>query len=313
MANPFERELTTKDDIPLSSLMADAYAELELFNEAERPFRQMLAQDVNERTFRVHVGDMTWEELAEGEHARTGALSSTQMAFSVKKFGRSLGWTQEFVEDNSSDMVLRQVRKLLEGALNKEHEVIFDTLKNGVADGSQLWFDPEPFGAYTFSNTHDHTFADSQELFGDANAHSMTAHIREANKELRHHGKTPTVALMSSDLAANFVDELAYEANYLIPEAEGMVSGSVENTLPPVDGVRIYQTAWLTGDQFYVIAGNEMPIYFHTARPVQFTQGSEGGPVGDPAAMIGAYGSARYGTVMADPLAAVDVTVDNIA
>ncbi|ELY49890.1 phage major capsid protein [Natronorubrum bangense] len=307
------REITTKDDVPLSDLLLDAVAEIDLFNEAERPFRELLAQTVTERTFRVHTGDMTWEELAEGEHARTGRLESTEMAFSVKKYGRSLGFSQEFIEDNTADIVRRQYETLVKGALQKEHEVLFDIVRDGWADGTNLWFEPEDYGSYTFTKSHNHVFADTEALFGDADQHSATAHIREANKEIRHHGKRPTIALMSSDMAAEFVDELAYDAQYLIPEAEGLVSTALPDTTMRVDGVYLMQTAWLTDDEVHVIAADEKPIYFHEARPVQLTQGEFGGPVGDPGQLLGSYGSVRYGAVIADPLAGVKFHMTNVA
>lgn len=306
------RELTTADDVSLSEIFRDVLTDVELFNEADRPFRQLLATDVSERVFRMHTGDMTWEELAEGEHARTGRLEETQMGFAVRKFGRSLGFSQEFIEDNPADLVRRQVRKLLEGAAEKENEVVFDTLKNGIADGSGEWFTPEDYGAYSFDATHDHVFADTSDLFGDASAHTATSHIRELNKDLRHHGMRPTLALVGFDLASEFVDELAYDAQYLIPEAEGLVSTALPDATLRIDGVTIFQTAHIDNNDVYVIAGDEDPIYFHTARPVQITEGANGGPVGDPGALIGSYGSARYGAVMANPYAAVKVTADNI-
>lgn len=309
----YNRQITTKDDVPLADLLMDAVAEIEIFNDAARPLRELFAQDVDERTFRVHTGDMTWEELAEGEHARTGTLDSTQMSFSVKKYGRSLGYTQEFIEDNTADIVRREFQELVEGALNKEHEVLFDIVQNGWADGSQLWFDPEDYGAYTHTDTHDHTFADSQELFGDTNAHTPSEHIREANTDLRHHGKSPGIALVSNDMAQNFIGELTDDATYAIPEAEGLRSTALPDATLRVDGTRILQTAWLTGNEVHVVAADENPIYFHEARPVQLTQGENGGPVGDPGDLLGSYGSVRYGAVIADPLAGVKFTADDLA
>jgi len=307
------REITTKDDVPLSDLLLDAVAEIEIFNEAERPFRELMAQNVTERTFRVHTGDMTWEELAEGEHARTGRLDSTEMAFSVKKYGRSLGYSQEFIEDNTADIVRREFQELVDGALQKEHEVLFDIVRDGWADGTNLWFDPEDYGAYSFSDTHNHQFADTQELFGGAGAKTASGHIREANKEIRHHGKRPTIALMSSDMAGEFVDELAYGADYHIPEAEGLRETALPQTTMKVDGVNLLQTAWLTDNEVHVVAGEERPIYFHEARPVQLTQGENGGPVGDPGDLLGSYGSVRYGAAIADPLAGLSFVADDLA
>ncbi len=307
------REISTKDDVPLSDLLLDAVAEIDLFNEAERPFREMLAQTVTERTFRVHTGDLTWEELAEGEHARTGRLDSSEMAFSVKKYGRSLGYSQEFIEDNTADIVRRQFQKLVEGALQKEHEVLMDIVRNGWADGSNLWFEPEDYGAYEFDKTHNHVFEDSEHLLDTQTSGTATQHIRAANAELRHHGKRPTFALMSNDSANSFVDELAYDAKYLIPEADGMVSTSLPETTIQVDGTFCLQTPWLTDDEVHVIAGDERPLYFHEARPVQLTQGEWGGPVGDPGQLLGSYGSVRYGAVIGDPLAGVRFNMTDLA
>lgn len=313
MANRYDRQVTTKDDVPLEDLMLDSLEDIELFNKASRPFRDLLAQDVTERTFRVHTGDMGWEELAEGEHARTGRLESSQMAFSVKKYGRSLGYSQEFIEDNTADIVRREWQHLLEGALDKEHEVLFDVIRNGWADGSNLWFEPEDYGAYKFDKTHNHQFADTEELFGVNDNYTPTKHIREANKELRHHGKSPKIALMSMDMAAEFVDELAYDAQYLIPEAENLVSAALPEMTMQIDGTALLQTAWLSDNEVHVIAADERPLYFHTARPVQLTQGETGGPVGDPGALLGSYGSVRYGSVIADPLAGVSFNATDLA
>ncbi|MFC6953775.1 hypothetical protein [Halorubellus litoreus] len=317
MADYRKRDLTTKDDVSLTELLIDGMATVDAFNDAARPFREMLATTVSDRVFTTAAhGDMTWHELAEGEHARTGDVTNEQVAFSIAKYGRSLGFTQEFIEDNPADEVLKRFRVLVEGALKKEHEVIFGTIQNGVADGSALWYDVPDYGAYTFSNTHDHTFADTNELFGDANPRSATAHIREANKQLRHHGKRPSYALISSEFAAEFVDELAWDATFHIPDATSLRSQALPENRIIIDGVTLMQTPWIadTGGsyEFYVVS-DEKPVAFHEARPVTLTQGANGGPVGEPGALIGAYGSARYGTFMADPLAAVKVNADNLA
>jgi len=312
MATRFQRQVTTKDDVPLEDLLGDMFEDIELFNRAPRPLRELLAQDVTERTFRVHTGDMGWEELAEGEHARTGRMESSEMAFSVKKYGRSLGYTQEFIEDNTADIVMREWQKLLEGAVDKEHEVLFDIVQDGWADGSNLWFEPEDYGAYEFDKTHNHVFEDTEHLFGDNDSYTPTQHVRAANQELRHHGKRPGIALMSNDTASKFIDELAYDANYRIPEAEGLVSSDLEDNNLVIDGTRLLQTAWLTDDEVHVIASDERPLYFHTAREMQLTQGESGGPIGDPGALLGSYGSVRYGAVIADPLAGVKFNATDV-
>lgn len=308
----YDRQITTKDDVPLSDLLLDAVAEIEIFNDAERPLRELLAQNVNERTFRVHTGDMTWEELAEGEHARTGDLEQTEMSFSVKKYGRSLGYTQEFIEDNTADIVRREFEELVDGALQKEHEVLFDIVRNGWAEGD-LWFDPEDYGAYEHGPDHVHQYDDTAGLFHDSNeAQTPSKHIRQANQDLREHGKSPTIALMGHQMANNFVDQYTDAMDYHIPEAEGLRTTALPETTITIDGATLLQTAWLGEEEVHVIAGDENPIYFHEARPVQLTQGENGGPVGDPGDLLGSYGSVRYGAVIADPLSGVSFNATDL-
>lgn len=320
------RNLTTKDDVPLSEIMMDGLAIFDEFTKADRPFRQLLTQNVSDNVFRtVADGDMTWSELAEGEHARTGDIQSTEVAMNVSKFGRSLGFTPEFIEDNPADEVTKRFLVLVEGALKREHKVVFDTLKTGVSDGTEIWYGSTEHGAYSFTETHNHTFdgtdpqagANANPLFDSDGAQTPTAHIRAANAQLRHHGKRPTLALCSSEFAAKFVDELAYDAAYHIPDATSLRSEALPETTIGIDGVRLLQTPWINGEgtsehTFYVMDDSK-PIYFHEKRPVQLTAGESGGPIGDPASLVGAWGSARYGTFMADPLAAVKVTADNLA
>lgn len=308
------REITTKDDVPLSQLLLEGVTELELFNQAPRVIRDMLAQSVSEQTFRVYVGEMEWEELAEGEHARTGSLDSTEMAFSITKYGRSLGFSQEFIEDNPADIVRRQFTKLAEGALKKEHSVLLDVVRNGWANGSNLWYDPEPFGAYDFDKTHDHVYANTSELFGDANPYTPSEHLRQLAKDLKHHGKSAEIALVGDDFAGALKNELTWSASYHIPTFESLRTQEFPENGLQVDGMRVYTSAYMNPTEVHVIAASEKPLYFHERRPVQLTAGSNGGPVGDPGALIGSYGSARYGAVIGDPLAGVMVTAaDNLA
>jgi hypothetical protein len=314
----FNREITTKDDYPLSHLLLDAVTELDFFNQAPRVVRDLLGVTVDETMFRAYTGDMTWEELAEGEHPRTGTMDSREMTFAVKTYGKSLGYTQEFIEDNGRDMIQRHFTKMVEGALDKEHEVVFDVVRNGWADGSQLWFDVPDHGAYTFSRTHDHTFADTQELFEadgdtDTGAHTRVEHIREASKEIRHHGMRPNVALMSQEFASEVIGELTWDNSFVIPQFEDLRSVALPDATVTIDGVSYLQTAYLQGDEVHVIAADEKPLAFHVRRPVTLTQGANGAPVGDPGQLIGAYGSARYGAAITNPLAGVKFTADNIA
>jgi len=323
MANPArERELTTKDDVPLRDILGYAFELIETYNDAPRGFVDVVATEVDSRTFMTRTGDMQWREVAEMEHARTGELDTHQMAFSVKSYNHSLAYSREHIEDRGSTQFREDFQAMVEAAQDKQFEIVFDAMKNGVADGTQLWYTPDDYGAYTFSDTHDHTYADTDELFDDDGiddtAYDPSDHIREANKDLRHHGKTPDITLMSSDLAAGFVKELTQDAQYHIPEAEGMRSTALPDQTLVVDGSRLLQTAWLSGDTFYTVASSENPVKTHTVRPVELTQ-SSGAPVSnnsvgeaDPASLIGAYGSMRMGAKVVDPLAMVKVTATQL-
>ncbi|MFC7191858.1 hypothetical protein ACFQL7_20885 [Halocatena marina] len=319
MANQSRRtELTTKDDVPLRDILGYAVELLDQYNDAPKSFLNNFTQEVSSRTFMQRTGDMTWQEVAEMEHAKTGTLSSEQMAFSVKTYNRSLGYSREFLEDNPSEIVREELTELIKGARKKEFEILFDVLKTGVADGSELWFTPQDYGAYSFTKTHDHTFADTNELFGDTNSYEVSTHIREANKELRHHGKSPAVVLMSSDMAAELVSERTDGTNHNIPQAESLLEGALPDLTLIEDGARAVQTAWLSGNEMFVMA-NETPIKRNTVRPAELTDntgapiGGAGGSYGDPAALLGAYGSMRLGAKFADPLAGVKFNATSIA
>jgi hypothetical protein len=327
MANPSrKRQLTTKDDVALSDLLDYGVELLDLYNEAPKGFLAQFTQEVSSRVFLQRTGDMTWQEVAEMEHARTGTLDSTQMAFSVKSYSRELGYSREFIEDNPSEMLREEFQALVKGAETKNFEILFEVIKTGIADGSQLWFTPEDYAGKSFTDTHDHTFATTQELFEadgdtDTSAHTLSEHVREANKNLREHGKVPRVALVSNDIANTLIAERVDGTNYHIPEAEGLREGASTEQSLKEDGVVFIQTAWLNGaesDDVYIIA-DEKPIKTSTVRPVELTDntgapiGGAGGTFGDPAALLGAYGSMRMGAKMADPLGAVKFTVDNLA
>lgn len=326
MANPSrKRELTTKDDVPLSELLGYGMELIDTYRQAPRTFLANFTQEVSSRVFMTRTGDMTWQEVAEMEHARTGTLDTNQMAFAVKSYARSLGYSREFIEDNPSEMLRAEMQEMVRGADDKEFEVLFDVLKNGVADGTQLWYTPQPYAGQSFTDTHNHTYADTEALMGDTNAHPVSAHVREANKDLREHGYRPEVALVSHDVAGEMVAERTDGTNYHIPEAEGLREGALPEQTLIEDGVRFVQTAWLNGSEsqdVFIISRrgqNGAPIKTNYVRPVEMTDntgapiGGAGGSYGDPAALLGAYGSMRMGAKMADPLAAVKFTADNIA
>lgn len=317
--NPYGTELVTKDDVPLADLFDIAMQKIDLFNEAERPFRELFVQQVSEQIFTAdHIpADMTWEEVGEGEHPVTGDVpEDKKVAMQVVKYSRALNFSQEFIEDNPSEMVTRRLNAMLEGALKREQEVIFSTFKTGISDGSQIWYDVPDYGEYNFSNTHDHTFGDTQELFGDTNAHTPSEHLRQANIDIRHHGREPSYALCSSEYAAELVNELSWDASYHIPDATGLRSQALPETAIQIDGTVLMQTPWINDAgsdtyEFYVMDGSK-PIFYHEASPVRLN-GLGGAPVRSPGDIIGATGSARYGAKMVDPLAGVKVSADNLA
>jgi hypothetical protein len=321
--NPYSTQLETKDDIPLEDLFDIALEKIDLYNEAERPFRELFVQEVSEMIFSAdHVpADMTWERIGEGEHPVTGDLpEEKKVAMNVDKYSRALNFSQEFIEDNPSEMVTRRIDAMLEGAVDKEQLVIFDTFKQGIADGSGVWYDIPDYGEYTFQNTHNHTFLSTQELFernggSDTNAHLPTEHLREANKEFRHHGRSPMSAMCSSEFAAELVNELSYDASYEIPDASDLRQTALPDNQIQIDGITLYQTPWINDEgsseyTFYMMDDSD-PVYFHEAAPIRLN-GMNGAPVRSPGDILGATGSTRWGVKMVDPLAGVKVTADNL-
>ena len=309
----FERQLQTTDNVSLDELFDYAVELLDMYAEAERPFRNLLGRSVDSRTFKVRTGDMTWHEAAEGEHARTGKLSSESMAFSIKKFQRSLGYTKEFIEDNPSEIVRAELDELVKGAAESEFEETFRVMDNGIANGESLWTTPPSPGANDFGPDHNHVFVDTNHLFGDTNAHSAADHIARAATELQHHKYKADVAFVSPEFAYQIVRERTDDMSYYIPEAEGLRTTALPEITLNVAGVNILQTAELTGDEFYLFSTDQKPMYYHTVRPVTLATGEVGAPVGDPAQLIGSYGSTRWGVKMVNPWAGVKVTPDNIA
>lgn len=321
MPNPSrERQLTTKDDVPLHEILDYGAELLDLYQDAPQNFLNTFTQEVDSRTFMTRTGDMTWEEVAEMEHARTGTLDHETMAFSVKSYARSLGYSREFVEDNTADQLRAEMQTFVDGADDKQFEILFDTFRNGIADGSELWYQPQPYAGQSFSNTHDHTYVDTNELFGDTNTHTLTEHIREANKDLREHGKSPAIGVLSHDAASKLRSEKQNELKGEIPEAEALREDALPELDFKIDGTRFVQTAWLNGDesQDVYILENDTPIKTNTVRPTEITDNTgatiagAGGSYGDPGALLGAYGSFRMGAKMADPLAGVKFTYTNI-
>jgi len=330
-------ELKTKDDVPLYELGDYTMEMMDVFNEdASQGFIDMMSQEVSSRTFMARTGDMEWEEVAELEHARTGSLEEYQMAFNVDTYAKSLGFSREYIEDSPSELVQDHVTEVVAGGRDKMFDVTFDVLKNGIADGSQLWYTPDDHGAYSFSDTHNHTYTgmnnnantSSKVLFSDTSTHSPTEIVRELSGELTHHGMSPDVALVPKEMADLFIEERSsgHGANYYAPQAENMLNTQFRddsNDRIPIqpNGVTIMQTAWLRPDgngeyPMYMYDSSENPVKRNTVRPMELTDnsgapvGGAGGFRGDPGALLGTYGSTRFGVKFADPLAGTTVNVN---
>jgi hypothetical protein len=330
MAGP---ELKTKDDVPLYELGDVTMEMMEVFNEeASRGFIDMFSQEVNSRTFLARTGDMEWEEVAELEHARTGSIEDYQMAFNVDTYAKSLGFSREYVEDSPAELIEDHVSEIIAGGRQKMFDVTFDVLKNGIADGSQLWYSPDDHGAYSFTDTHNHVYTglntDSADtartLFSDASSRTPTEIIRELSHELTHHGYRPDTAIVPQQMADLFIEERhdGFGSQYYVPQAENLVEEAVlsDQDVLTVNGVNIMQTAWLQPDgndeyPLYLFDSSQNPVKRHTVRPMEITDnsgapvGGAGGFRGDPGALLGTYGSMRMGAKFGDPLAGAEVAV----
>lgn len=330
MAGP---EILTKDDVPLYELGETTMEMMEVFNEeASRGFIDMVSQEVSSRTFLARTGDMTWDEVAELEHARTGSIEDYQMAFSVDTYAKSLGMSREFVEDSPRELIEEHIAEVVEGGRQKMFDVTFDVMKNGIADGSQLWYKPDDYGVHSFTDTHDHTYTGlnnnandtSKVLFDDTSSHGPTETVRELSHELSHHGYSPDLLLTTSRFADLFIEERTdgHGTNYFVPQAENWLNSAYNDSeqipIQP-NGVTVMQTEWLEADSnghhpVYMYDTAQNPVKRHTVRPMELTDnsgapvGGAGGFRGDPGAMLGSYGTMRFGTKFGDPLAGTKIT-----
>jgi hypothetical protein len=329
MAGP---ELKTKDDVPLYELGDAAMEMLEVFNEeASMGFIDNVSSEVSSRTFLARTGDMTWDEVAELEHARTGSIEDYQMAFSVDTYAKDLGFSREYIEDTTSELIEDHLAELIAGGRQKMFDVTFDVMKNGIADGSQLWYSPEDHGAYSFTDTHNHSYTGlnnnasdtSKVLFNDSSAHTPTEIVRELSGELTHHGYTPDMAMVPQEFADLFIEERSsgHGANYFTPQAENLLDTQYnDGDRIPVqpNGVTIMQSAWLKPDSnghypIYMYDSSQNPVKRNTVRSMEITDnsgapvGGAGGFRGDPGALLGTYGTMRFGTKFDDPLAGTKI------
>lgn len=319
-----KHEVKTKDGVPLEDLLEQSRRLIDIYNDAERPFRDMFAEMVDQQTFynEPQNADVYWEELAEGEHPRTVGREpeDKQIFIRDKKFGRSVGLTQDFIEKHTEDRVLRKIRTMLEGADNTLRELIMSALETGYAQGQELWYEVPDYGEYSFSQNHSHKFDTTDSLFDndgtDDTAYPAHKHIEKAKQELTHHGfDGPFVALVSSEFKYALRDEISWDAQYHVPMATGMRSADIHDLDIVIDGVRLVESPWMTGTKMWVTqANNGSPVKIYEDSPVHLRQGSEGGgPVLSPGDFVGANAYARWGVKNVDPLRAVYVNATNLA
>ena len=310
------REIFTQDDVPLTEIAEKTQNLIDYFNEADRPFRDLFVEQVDQQTFlqEVEAEPGEWEKLAEGEFPGTTRAQDDdyyQMTIRTEEYGKSLGFTQKFIESSTSDHVLKQVRNVLEEGKETEERVIHDVIFNGISDGSEeLWFDVPDHGNHGFDRTHSHTFTSTEELFGDTSSHSVLDHIEVAADDLHHHGWNGEKVLLGSlDFKRNLRDEIE-QHGYHIPMATGMRSSDIRDATINPRGVSILTTPYLSGDEFYVLDVGENPVKEYVDREMQMTRPT-GGPVMEPGQIVNAHATMSFGVSMVNPLGAVHFTGDS--
>jgi len=312
-------EILTQDGTPLDDLLTKARRLIDIYNDSERPFRDMFAVDTDSQTFfqEAPQDDLYWDKIAEGEHPRTVVDDENEgkwVTIRGDTYSKGLGMTREFVQKNTEQEVLRRIRRMLEGAQNTEERLIRQVFKAGIADGRDLWYNVPDYGDHTINDTHDHVFGSTDELFGDTNSHSAREHLEMGKEHLTHHGfDGPFVAMVSTGFKRNLRDEITWNANYHVPMATNMRSSAIEDLDIIYDGIRAVESPWMTGNHVYMTqVDNEGPVKFYEEEPVTVTR-PNGANVESPGDLLGANGYARFGARFVDPLRAVEIDADNLA
>jgi hypothetical protein len=312
------RELYTKDDVPLTEVTERVEQLIDWFNEAERPFMEVFVEEMDQQTFlqEIEVDPDEWEKLSEGEFPGSDDPqdpSHNQMTFRTEEYGKALNMSQRFVEKSTAAQIERKVQRMLEGAKQTQERVIHDVIFSGVYDGTGgLWFDIPDYGNYTFTDSHSHEFADSNELFGDSDAHAPHEHIEVASETLKEHGWTGTkVALVSVDWKRYLRNEVTWDMGYHIPMADGLRSADVRDIDFAFDNTAIIQSPYVTGDEFYIVDPGIKPVKYYEDRPLQLTR-PQGGPLLHPGELVNAAGTMSFGAAMVNPLGAAHFAGDSV-
>lgn len=300
------RRILTSDEVDLEELLDYGQDLTDQFNEdADRMFQSLLGQQVDTRTFRRRVGEIEWAQSGELERPRTGRLDSESMAFTIEEYKGGLGWTRNFVEDNPSEILMQDMEALVDGADELVFEKTFEVMDKGIADGeAPEWTRPPEPGAYEFDREHSHVYEATDELFDSEDEYTRRQHIGKAAVDLTHHKYNADIAFVSPDFAFNMVMEDSENFDYQIREARDLLTTPVNEIEANVNGVRVVQTAELTGEEFYLFDTSLNPIYYNWVRPVEIAT-EEGAPVVDPSDLLSAVGSARFGITMVNPWAGV--------
>lgn len=314
---PNTREIHTKDDVPLTDIAEQTQNLVDYFNDADKPFVNLFAEQVGQQTFLqdIEADAETWEQLSEGEFPGTMTHEEEdyyQMTIRTEEYGKALGLTQKFIEKSTSDRVMDRIQSVIRAGKETEEQLIHDVIFSGISDGTEdLWYDVPDHGAYTFNRDHSHDFADTSELFGDSNAHSVLDHIEEAADELYHHGWNGQKALLGSlDFKRRLRGELEGH-DFHIPMATGLRSEDIRDMTVNPRGVSVLTTPYLTGDEFYVINVDDKPVKEYIERPMQVTAPT-GGPALDPGQFIQGTGTMDLGAAMVNPLGAVHFAGDSV-
>jgi len=319
-----EPQIYTADDVPLADIVENAEQIVDYFNnEADVPFVDVFVEEMDQQTFIQEINEARpdkFEPLAEGEFPGfqndTSLPNYNELTIRTTKYGKSLGMTQKYVENASSDRVQSKVNEVIEGATETMMEDVFDVIFDSVYDGSgNLWFDIPDHGAYSFDDSHSHQIPDTTTLMNDVgmpdvegDGYTAQEHFEAAAEHLRHHGWTngQKVALVSKDWKFKIKQELTHEADYHIPMATDLRNTNIRdmNESQP-GGVTLMQSPYLTGDEFLMYDTGIQPVKMYTERDLQLTQ-PQGGPVVHPGDILNGSVTFDYGVACTNPLAMVE-------
>ena len=317
-------ELYTADDVPLTEIVENAEQIVDYFNnEAEVPFVEIFVDEMDQQTFIQEINENRpdqFEKLSEGEFPGfqndTSLPNYNELTIRAEEYGKSMGLTQRYIENATSDRVQEKVNEVVEGATETIMDDVFDVIFDSVYDGSGgLWFEIPDYGAYSFDDTHSHQIPDTSALFNDINVpdegsdgYTAMQHFEAAAEHLRHHGWTSgqKVALVSKDWKFKIKEELTNGADYHIPMAENLRNTEIrEMDGATPGGVQLMQSPYLTGDEFMMYDAGIQPVKMYTERELQLTQ-PQGGPVQHPGDIINGSATMSYGVANTNPLAMVE-------